>query len=246
MKPLALIASLLVAPLVLADIGFRQGTTYIGPVRDIDCAHDGGLYCTRDAGIAIGRLRCVTASATEPGCITPSDQTLAGTKTLTGDLRLVGHVHASLTACSSGVKGMWQTCTGHNAPVFCDGTNNIELLGTSAPEEVLWPIYVNGVPVPFMGAITLSSSSSWTITSVMGWWGVGTGSGSFPITFVSSAGTCTCSIDCDVPGARTACTGNCTAPASGNVFAFGALSGTSTCTRDPYVGGNLLVMGTQP
>lgn len=235
---------LLLPSLVLADIGWRQGgVAGSNRVIDVQCQSDGGLYCVRDAGTQIGLISCTGATATEPGCITPSAQTLAGTKTLTGDLRLVGHVHASLTACASGTKGTWQTCTGHNAPVFCDGTNNIEFLGGASAETPLESLHVDGIPATVFGAFTLSGTSSWTITAVTGFWGVGTGVGSLPLTLVSTAGTCTCTIDCDNPGARTACSGNCTIPVSTTVFGF---RGTSTCTLDPYVGGNLTVMGTRP
>lgn len=239
----ALKLSLLLAPLVLADVGARQGNVYLGPVRDIDCKADAGLYCTRDAGEPILRLHCVGATATEAGCVTPGAQTWAGTKTLTGDERIVGHVHASLTACSSGLKGTWQTCTTHSSPVFCNGTSNIELLGSVAAEYELWPIHVDGIPVPFFGATTVSSTSSWTITAVSGFWNPGSGAGSLPLTFLSAAGTCTCTIDCDVPTARTTCSGNCTIAASDTIY---GLRGTTTCTLDPAVGGNLAVMGTMP
>ena len=242
MKRLA--ALLLVAScFAAADVGLKQGTTVIGPVRDISCVSDGGLYCSRDAGTAIGSIRCVGATATETGCVTPSAQTFAGDKTFTGDPRIVGHVHGSLTACSSGVKGMWPTCTTHNAPVFCDGTANQELIGSSGSEEVLLAWYVDGIPVPFANSVTLDSASTWTINAVAGMWVAGTGSGSLLITLVHTGGTCTCTIDCDVPGARTACSGNCTVAASASL---GMGRGTSTCTLDPRVVGNLHVMGTRP
>lgn len=241
---LLLLASLLLAPLVLADVGLRNGNTYVGPVRDIDCLRDAGLSCSRDAGESIGRLRCNGASASEPGCVVPGDQDMpTGKKTWNGRQRIVGVVHASLTACSSGEKGTWQTCTTHNAPVFCDGTTNRELLGSAGGEYQLATIKADGLPVTFMGAATISSTSGWTISAVATLWGVGTGSGSMPITIIGTAGTCTCSVDCDVPLARTSCSGVCAFSAADTLYIF---RGTSTCTKDPYANGTLALMGTSP
>lgn len=237
------LALLFVPLVVLADTGWRQGNASLGPVRDIDCTRDGGLWCSRDAGTQIGSIKCLGATATETGCVTPNAQTLAGDKTLTGDLRLVGHVHASLTACDANHKGTRQTCTTHNAEVFCNGTDNIETLGSASAEELLWPIYVNGIPGGFFGAITLSSTSGGTITSVMGSLAGGSGSGSATVSLTHSGGTCTCTIDCDAPASRNACTGNCSLSAGASVGCLGVVSG---CTLAPYVNGNLNVMWTRP
>lgn len=241
MNRLALLGAL-VAAVALADTDWRNANAEIGPVKAVNCAPDAGLYCSRDAG-SVGNIRCLGATATEPGCVTPSAQTLAGDKTFNGDVRIVGHVHASLTACAAGKKGTWQTCTTHNSPVFCDGTTNYEMLGALAAEYELWPIFVDGIPAAFFAGTTVSSTSSWTITALAGFWNLGAGAGSLPLTFASSAGTCTCTIDCDAPLGRATCTGSCTVPAGGTIF---GLRGTSTCTLDPSVGGNLAVMGTMP
>lgn len=230
---------LFVACAALADVGLKQGSAAIGPVRDISCASDGGLICTRTSASSRGNLFCNGATATEPGCVTPSDQTWSGNKTTTGDVRLVGHAHSSLTACDASHKGNWQTCTTHNAPVFCNGTSNVELAGSSAQETLLSSVYVNGIPPGFLGGFTVASTASWTINAITGFWGAGTGSGTLPITIVGPAGTCTCAVDCDNPLGRTACTGTCTFSGGSTLFLFN----TSTCTKDPYVGGNLAMMG---
>lgn len=86
MKPVAQLLLLLSACAALADIGVRQGGTYIGPARDIDMLSDAGLYVYRDAGVSIARLACVSASATETGCVTPGTQNWAGNKSLSGNL----------------------------------------------------------------------------------------------------------------------------------------------------------------
>src|SRR5262245_45684167 len=243
MKTIVRLLLLVSACTALADVGHRAAGVYLGPVHDIDCSRDGGLLCTRDSGTAIGSLRCNGATSTEAGCVTPAAQTWAGTKTLTGDVRIVGHVHASLTACSSGVKGTWQTCTTHNAPVFCDGTNNIEFVGGASSEEMLAAVYVNGVPPPVMGGFTLASTTSWTITAIGGSWGIGTGAGSITVAVIHSGGTCSCAVDCDAPTGRNACTGNCTVAPSA---AAGVVRSSSGCTIDPYVNGNLYLMGVRP
>ena len=242
-----LLLSMFVAPIALAQLGLRQGTGAAKQIRDLSCVSDGGLYCSRDAGSAIGGISCVGATATETGCVTPTAQTFAGTKTLSGDFRLIGHAHASLTACSSGVKGMWQTCTTHNAPVFCDGTNNIETLGSATGEQTLHAIAIDGIPggnalFPF-ASFTLSASSQATITAISGGWGVGSGSGSLPIGLIHSGGTCLCAVDCDAPALRTPCTGSCSVSADAGVS---AARGTSTCTLDPFIASGLTVEGTLP
>jgi hypothetical protein len=238
------LALLLFVPLVvLADVGAQNAGVSVGQIRDLDAARDGGLSLIRDAGTAVGKLRCVEATAAEPGCVTPSAQTFAGTKTLTADIRLVGHVHGSLTACAAGTKGTWQTCTTHSAPVFCNGTTNIEYLGSSSAEELFYGLFVDGVPSLAIGAFNFSSTSGGTITALTGLWGAGTGAGSLPINLIHSGGTCACNIDCDVPGARTACSGNCSVSASALVTVS---RGTSTCGLNPFVLGNLGVMGTKP
>lgn len=225
-----LLAPLLLLPLVvLADVGFREGLTYIGPVRDINCAADGGLYCTRDAGVAIGNLQCLSATTTEPGCVTPSAQSWSGTKTFNGDTRLVGHAHASLTACSSGVKGLWQTCTTHNAPVFCNGTSNVELLGATS-FQLLPAIYVNGLlhsNLSILGAWALPYS--YTITNVSGFVGAGAGT-TQNLRFSDGTNFCDCSIDCTAGGTNFTCSGNCTYAASALVVSAITSDGCTTPT----------------
>lgn len=237
-------ALLLLPLMVFGDVGEFNAGTYIGPIKDLNCKADGGLLCVRDAGTSMGHISCNPASSVETGCVTPSAQTWAGTKTIsTGGVRIVGVAHASLTACASGTKGLQQFCTGHNSPVYCDGTTNIEIFSSSAPQQPLHAMFVHGIPAGVVGYYTANSTTTETITALVGFWGAGTGSGSLPITIISGAGTCTCSVDCDVPLNRTTCSGNCAVPASSEII---ALRGTSTCTLDPYVGGLLEVMGTRP
>lgn len=241
MRLLALL--LFVPPVVLADVGMRTGNSSdFNSVRDIECQKDGGLTCVRDGGTTTGVLRCGAASATDPGCVVPGDQTMpSGKKTWNGRQRIVGGAHGALTACSSGEKGTWQTCTTHNSPVFCDGTSNHELLGAQTTEQVLGTLHVNGLPVSFLGATTLPLTSGWSVTSLSGFWGPGVGSGTLPITIIGNAGTCACSVDCNEPEARTGCdAGTCSFSAGDTLF---VLKGTSTCTKDPYVGGNLEIRG---
>lgn len=238
------LAATLLPFVVLADVGMRNGGTYLGPVKDIECGRDGGLSCVRDAGTSIGVLRCNSATATEPGCITPSDQVLGnGKKTFSDRTRTLCKNHGSLTACSSNEKGTWQTCCTHSAPVFCDGTDNHELLGTASDDVMLFSIHVNGIPPPTIGGITLPSNAGWTINAISGHWVAGTGTGSLRLSFSGTAGICSCDVDCDTPAARNVCTGNCTY-AAGDTLAFArSYSGTAACTLDPYVGGNLEAMG---
>lgn len=242
MKRLALAVVVLGSCLVFADTKLKHANVDVGPIVALNCAPDGGFLCTRDAG-SVGNLKCNSASATEPGCVTPSDQTFAGKKSFSGRIRLNGAAHGSLTACSSGEKGTWQTCTTHNAPVFCDGTTNHELLGSSADEEVLAAIYVNGIPAPIFGGVSLPSTASWTINALSGQWIAGTGSGTLRLGILGSAGTCICDIDCDAPTARTTCTSTCTFSASDDLILLRGSSGTAACTLDPHVVGNLNIMG---
>jgi hypothetical protein len=236
--PLCLLASV-----VLADVGTRQGGVYIGPARDIDCAADGGLLCTRDAGVAIARLRCNGATATEAGCVTPNDQSWAGKKTLTDRERIVCKAHASLTACSSGEKGTWQSCCDHNAPVYCDGTTNRELVGPAADEKVLGVVHVNGIPVSLMGgAFTLQTAA--TVTALEGSWGSGSTSDGGTVLFRLTDGTnlCDCTVPCGAPTTRTSCSGSCAYAAGVTVT---PTRNSTTCAINPYVGGDLLVKGVQ-
>jgi hypothetical protein len=242
MKRLALFVFVVASCAVFADTGLRTGnsSSFIS-VRDLECQRDAGLLCSRDAGTHTGLLRCASASATEPGCVNTTTQAFIGAKTWNGRQRIVGVAHASLTACSSGEKGTWQTCTTHNSPVFCDGTDNHELLGSSSDEEVLAAVYVNGYFPPYwFGGVTLPSTAGWTLNAVSGFLGAGAGTGSLTLTVSDLINTCTCSIDCDSPTGRTACSGSCSWAASSNLL---VLRSSSTCTKDPSVAGNLYLMG---
>jgi hypothetical protein len=235
-----LLAPLLLLPaLVLADVGMRSGGTYIGPVRDIDCARDGGLLCSRDAGTSIGSLRCNVASSTEPGCVAPTAQTWSGTKTITGgDFRLVGHTHAGLTACSSGLKGTWQTCTDHNAPVFCNGTANYELIGATS-YETFPPIYVNGLlhaNLFYLSDWTLPYA--FTVTNVSGFIAGGAGT-TQTLRFTDGVSNCDCSIAC-TGATNLTCSGGCTFSASTAVYSSIVSDG---CTSPPTVKGVLTPAG---
>lgn len=236
----ALLLLLPIAPLLLGDVGLKQGNTVIGPVRDISCANDGGLLCVRDAGTAIGALRCNSATATEPGCITPAAQTMAGAKTWTGRQRLVGVAHGSLTACSSGEKGTWQTCATHNSPVFCDGTTNHELLGANNL-AVLPGFYVNGLlHARSLVLHTFTLPFAFTITQTSGFIGAGTGTGSLNIRYSDGSNYCDCPVDCDSDQLSVTCSGNCSYAASTTVIAAVSSDG---CDTPPTIKGLLTPAG---
>lgn len=234
------LAPLLLLPLIVfADTGVRTGNDgAFLPVRDLECQADGGLTCFRDAGTSTGVLRCSSATATEPGCITPSAQSFAGAKTWNARQRIVGVAHGSLTACSSGEKGTWQTCTTDNAPVFCNGTTNIELTGPSSRVTLAsLPVNrmfhaLNGYP----GAFTLPYD--YTITTASGIIGTGAGT-TINLRFSDGTNNCDCSINC-VTGAISACTGNCTYAASTQVVAAPNSDG---CTTPITIWGDLTVAG---
>jgi hypothetical protein len=95
------IAPLLLLPLVaFAQVNLKNGPTRLGPVRDLICASDAGIYCARDAGSSAGLLSCNPASSTETGCVTVSAQTWAGNKTFTGNV-LTPLVDAGIGAIAS-------------------------------------------------------------------------------------------------------------------------------------------------
>lgn len=240
MKKLLAIVALVALP-VFADVLVQQAGTTAGPVRAINCAADGGLLCTRTTAAGRGDLACNGATASEPGCVTPQAQTFGGNKTFNGDSRIVGHVHGSLSACNAGNKGNWQTCTTHNAPVFCDGSINIELTGTSAAERVLSTVNVNGVPVLLMGG-GFSAQTATTVTAIEGNWYAGTGT-SLVIRISDGSNNCDCTVSCTAPTTRTACSGSCSY-AAGSTLTVARTS--DTCSMNPYVGGNLLIKGTTP
>jgi hypothetical protein len=237
-KRFVAVAVALVGAVALADTILQNGNVVIGPIKSLDCRRDAGLTCWRDAG-SIGELQCNGATATEPGCVVPSAQTFAGTKTLTGDFRLVGHAHASLTACSSGVKGMWQTCTDHNAPVFCNGTANVELYGVNSV-EAFPAVYVNGLL--HSGLLYMSAWSlpyAYTVTSVSGFVAAGAGT-TQTLRFTDGVNNCDCPVDCATGGQNFTCTGGCTFAASTQVVSLITSDG---CTSPPTVKGILTPAG---
>lgn len=228
MKRLAALAALLAAGVALAETVFANADVKIGPISTLSCRSDGGLLCWRDAGM-IGEIQCNSATATEPGCITPSAQTYAGNKTFTGDVRIVGHAHADLSACAAGQKGTWQTCTTHSAPVFCNGTANVELLGVNAV-EAFPPIYVNGLlhaNLTFLSAWTLPYA--YTVTNVSGFIAPGAGT-TQNLRFTDGVNSCDCSIDCTTGGSNFSCAGNCTFAASTAVVSTISADGCTTPT----------------
>lgn len=234
MRQLALLVLLVASCAVFADTGLRTGnSSSFLQVRELECAADAGLWCIRDAGTSIGKLSCVGATATETGCVTPSAQTYAGTKTLTGDLRLVGHLHSALTACAAGQKGTLQTCTSHSALVYCNGTTNIELVGLGNTVE-LPPIYVNGLLHANLGYLaTWNLPFSYTITGVSGSIAAGAGT-TQTLRFTDGVNNCDCSIDCTVGTSSGAspliCAGNCTFAASTQVAPLITADGCTTPT----------------
>jgi hypothetical protein len=237
------IAPFLLLPLVvLAQVNLKNGPTRLGPVRDLVCASDGGLSCARDGGASAGILTCSPASTVETGCITPNAQSIAGDKTFLGFLRMTGKAHASLTACDVAHQNMLQGCTTHGALVWCDGTDNQELLGGASDESVLAAEYVNGVPAGFVGWIQLPSNAGWTLNAISGAWTAGVGSGTLRLSFFGTAGTCNCDVSCSTPSSRTSCSGTCSWSAGDQLFFFRGSSG-SPCTYDPHISGNLYMMG---
>lgn len=244
MKKLVQVLFLLGACSTLAGVGFKQGIDNIGPINDVSCKKDGGLLCTRDSGTALGTIACNGATATESGCMTPASQSFAGNKTWSGYHKITGVAHASLEACSAGNKNVMQGCTTHGALVWCDGTNNQELLGASSDEVVLAAQAVNGIPALLFGAVTLPSNSNWTLNAVSGFWNAGAGgSSTLRLSFIGTAGTCNCDVDCDAPLARTSCSGTCTWSAGDTVYFFRGSSGTAACLVDPSIGGSIYLMG---
>lgn len=234
----------LIAACALADVGLRQGGAYLGPVRDLNCAPDAGIVCARNTAAARGDVACASASTTSKGCLDPSaPQNLGGDKTWTGSQRVVGVAHGSLEACSSGTKGTWQTCTTHNAPVFCNGTTNVELGGTSSAEQVLMSVFVDGIPVGFMGASTLSGSGA-VVNAIESTWAAGTTTDGGVLTWRMTDGTnnCDCLVTCNAPTTRTPCAGNCSF-ASGVTLTPIRLTGG--CILDPIAIGNVQVMGVR-
>jgi hypothetical protein len=75
---------LLLPSLAFGEIGLKQSGTVIGPVRDINCSADAGLFCTRNTTLSRGDMSCANATAVERGCVSTTTQTFAGDKTFTG------------------------------------------------------------------------------------------------------------------------------------------------------------------
>lgn len=242
-----LIPLCLVAAYALADVGQRNGGAYLGPVRDINCIADAGVVCSRNSAVARGDLGCATATTTGKGCLDPAanPQSLGGDKAWTGSQRLVGVAHSSLEACSSGAKGTWQTCTTHNAPVFCNGTTNLEFSSPTNVEQVLMSIHVDGVPIGLVMTTTTLSGAGATVTALENTWVSGTtlDAGVLTINITDGSNVCACSIPCSGPSSRTPCTGSCTYAAGATLTP--TRIPTSGCTADPVVPGNMLVMGTR-
>lgn len=86
---LLFLAALIAAP-AFADTVLKNAGSTIGPVTSIDCPADAGVFCARTTGTSTGKLTCAVASAANTGCISPTDQVLAGKKTLDGGLTVMG------------------------------------------------------------------------------------------------------------------------------------------------------------
>lgn len=227
----------------LADIVLKNGGTTVGPVTSLNCSADAGVLCTRTTG-SVGNLRCNAATAIEPGCVVPSAQTLGGDKTWNGSQRIVGVVHGSLEACDGSHVGLKQTCSTHNAEVFCNGSVNIEYTGPASTEKDFASVYVNGVPQTLMGN-SFTCQSACVVTAIEGTWVAGATSDGGTLVFRLTDGTnnCDCTQACDNPSARCIPTGTCSFAAGVTVTPRRA---STTCTMNPYVGGNLQVKGTTP
>lgn len=238
---IALAVALFVSCAVFADVLAQQNGTTLGPVRAVNCPADAGIVCSRTNGTPAENLRCTTATSSEPGCLFPGVQTLPnGDKTFPSPVKISGVSHGSLEACDSSHLGTRQTCSTHGAEVFCNGTTNIEYTGTASAEQVLGVIHVNGIPVAVMGGSFQTPTSATTVTAIEGSWFAGTTSdgGTVLINLKNGGSTCTCTVPCASSAVRNTCSGTCT-----NLGAAATLTSSSTCTTDPYVGGELLVKG---
>jgi hypothetical protein len=241
MNRLALAVLLLVGSLALADELLKHAGTNVGPINAINCLADGGLACTRSSS-AVGSIQCLGATATEPGCVTPSAQTFAGQKSFGNGAQVSCVAHGSLTACSGGNAGLEQCCSTHAALVFCNGTSNVELNGTSAPVTLASFHYdrlffgLSG----YAGNITLPYA--YTVTAVNGAIAAGTGAGSINLRFTDGVNNCDCAVDCDSDQTSITCTGNCTYAASSLVL---VTPNTDGCTTPPTIRGGLTVVGTK-
>lgn len=228
MKRFALV-TLLLASVAGADVVLRMDNATVGPVQYLNCEKDAGLSCTRDAG-AVGFLDCAVGTPSTRGCVEPADQSWTGPKRIAGGTQDVCVAHASLTACSSPNAGLEQCCSTHgNAEVWCNGTTNVELTGTTA-SVTLPPIYVNGL----LGA-HLAFLSSWslpypyTITSVSGYIMAGVGT-TQTLRFSDGANFCDCPIDCSAGATNLTCSGNCSYATSTQVAAIITSDGCTTPT----------------
>lgn len=236
----------LLSSVALGDVVFKNAGVTKGPVTSINCAPDAGLYCARDAG-SVGTISCSQATPTEPGCISPSPQTFAGSKSFNDYVRLVGVAHGSLVACDGAHQNMAQGCTTHGALVWCNGTSNIENTGSSQIEQVLLSVFVDGVPTGIpMGSTTLSGAGA-TVTAIQASWIAGLTLDAGVLTLQVSDGTniCACPVPCgnSLATPRVPCSGSCTFAAGASLSAQRVI--TSGCNPDPVVIGNMEVMGTR-
>jgi hypothetical protein len=232
---------LLVVPIaVCASTTFRVDNAGGGPVDTLNLVKDGGLTGHRDAGM-VGMLECAVGGTTTRGCIEPGTaQSFSGQKTFGNGTQDTCVAHASLTACSSPNAGLHQCCSTHgNAEVWCNGTSNVELTGSSSYVSFP-PLYVNGL----LGSHLLILDAwnlpfAYTVTGLSGFVAAGAGT-TQTLRFTDGTNNCDCSIDCTAGGTHFTCSGNCSYAASTLVVSSVVSDG---CTTPPTAKGLLVPEG---
>lgn len=241
MNRLAALALVVLATSSLADVNLKMAGADAGVVRDLNCGADGGLSCVKVAG-SRGDLRCLGATATEPGCLLPNvAQTTSGQKTFANGAQDTCVAHGSLTACNAGNAGLHQCCSTHGgAQVWCNGTVNIELSGTTS-YSILPGLYINGIL--HGGLLVIASETlpyAYTLTNISGFIAAGSGAGTLTLRRSDGVNLCECSVDCDSDLLNLTCSGNCTYAA--NTQTITAVT-NDTCTSPPTVKGILFPAG---
>lgn len=242
MKRLALALSF-VAAVALADTKLRMNNADVGAIQVINCQLDGGLTCQRDAGV-VGNFQVAIATSTTRGGVEPGTaQTWTGQKTFGNGAQDTCVAHASLTACSSPNAGLHQCCSTHsNAQVWCNGTSNVELTGSSSFTTITITSYL-GLYYSLTGYIgTATLPYAYTVTGASGFISAGTGAGSINMRYTDGTNNCDCSIDCDTDVTSLTCSGNCTYAA--NTLTIIAPN-SDTCTTPPTIRSPLIFSGVR-
>lgn len=90
MQKMLFVLALTAAAVAIADTTLKNAGVSQGAVLSLDCAADGGLFCSRANGSSTGSLRCASATLNTPGCVSTGPQSLSGTKILDGGLMVNG------------------------------------------------------------------------------------------------------------------------------------------------------------